>query len=112
VNGDGDLELLLSAYNQHLYAFDKNGYLVDDVRLAGQLIGSPLPLYDEQVKRTDAIVASWNLLAFRLKPGAPISPYGAPDLLDRCRCGSARPARESQIQPDRCCASICSAEMI
>jgi len=80
VNGDGDLELLLSAYNQHLYAFDKNGYLVDDVRLAGQLIGSPLPLYDEQVKRTDAIVASWNLLAFRLKPGAPISPYGAPAL--------------------------------
>jgi len=77
VDGDGDYEVVLSAYNQHLYAFDENGQMVDDVRLAGGLVDSPLPLKDRSTGKTDLLVIGVNLMAFRLRPGPPVSPYGA-----------------------------------
>ncbi len=73
-NGDGRNEVLVTTYGQHAYLFDDEGNLLDDLKLSGCINGSPVIMPDGN----DVIVMTAALLAQRLKPGAPRSPYGAP----------------------------------
>jgi len=75
-DGDGEKEILVSTYAQHLYVFDKDGFLVDDVRLSGAINSSPLSFFDPASNRHDILLMTASMLAFRLRPGFPTSPYG------------------------------------
>ena len=74
-DGDGDYEILVSTYAQHLYAFDETGNIVDDIRLNGIINSSPVVLFDPVYNRHDILVTTASLLAYRLSPSRPVSPY-------------------------------------
>jgi len=76
-DGDGSMEVLVTAYNQHVYLFDHDGKLLDDLRLNGCINGSPMAIVDFNANRTDALVVDASLLAHRIHLSAPRSPYGA-----------------------------------
>ena len=73
-DGDVNMEVLVTAYNQHVYVFDHDGRLLDDVRLSGCINGSPMPIYDASTARTDALVVDSSLLAHRIRFSPPRSP--------------------------------------
>ncbi len=75
VDGDGDSEILLSTYAQHLYAFDETGNLVDDILVNGAINSSPILLFDSANNRYDVLVTTASLLTYRLSPSQPNSPY-------------------------------------
>lgn len=75
-NSDGRWEIYLPTFHQHLYVFDEDGNLADDVRLSGIIPSSAIPIVDPATGRTDVLVATSTLLAYRLRPGEPTSPYG------------------------------------
>jgi hypothetical protein len=75
-DGDGNMEVLVTAYNQHVYVFDHEGRLLDDLRLSGCINGSPMPICDSSTTRTDALVVDASLLAHRIRFSPPRSPYG------------------------------------
>ena len=77
-NQDGVPDILVAAFNQHLYAFDQNGNMVDDVRLCGTASNSPLLIKDGKARRTDVLVTTSALLEYRLRAARAESQYGAP----------------------------------
>jgi hypothetical protein len=76
VDRNGHHEILLPAFNQHLYVFDENGGLADDVRLSGILPSAMTPILDPASGKSDFLVTTTTLLAYRLRPGPARSPYG------------------------------------
>ncbi len=75
VNGDGKTEMLVAAYNQHLYAFDRDGNCVDDVRVAGSVNASPIAIPNEN-GTNDIIIVSTTLQAHRFAPALARPIYG------------------------------------
>ena len=75
-DGDGHREVYLPTFHQHVYAFDDKGSLVDDLRLSGILPSALTPIVDSASGRTDFLVTTTTLLAHRLRPSQPKSPYG------------------------------------
>ena len=73
---DGEFEILVAAYNQHVYVFDQQGNMVDDIRLGGGINAFPMLVRDSRLDRTDVIILTTTLLAHRLRTGPPVSPYG------------------------------------
>jgi outer membrane protein assembly factor BamB len=74
-DGDGDKEIVVPTFAQHVYVFDETGRLVDDVRLNGLANPSAFLLTDPASGRTDVFEATASLLAYRLRPSTPVSPY-------------------------------------
>ena len=74
-NGDNHPHIFVPAFNQHVYAFDDEGQLVDDIRLSGILPSALVPI-DSPSGRPDLLATSTTLLAYRLRPGPAKSPYG------------------------------------
>lgn len=74
---DGEPEIFVPTFHQHVQVFDANGRLRDDLRLSGVMPSALVPLMDSQSDPTDLLVATTTLLAYRLKAGPPKSPYGA-----------------------------------
>ena len=74
--GNGSREIFIPTFHQHVYAFDENGGLTDDVRLSGIMPSALTPILDSPSGRTDLLVTTTTLLAYRLRSGAPKSPYG------------------------------------
>jgi hypothetical protein len=74
VTGDGQAEIVQGLYSQHVRAFDAEGRLVDDLRLNGLVTPTltPLPGADG---RTDFLVMTTALLAYRIGAGPAKSPY-------------------------------------
>ena len=85
-DGDGDMEILCTAYNQHAYLFDHEGRLVDDLRLGGCINGSPIPITDAATHRTDVFVVTAALLAQRIRFSPPRSPYASTPAPDSVSC--------------------------
>lgn len=75
-NGDGRNEIYMPTFHQHVYAFDDEGKLTDDVRLSGLIPAALTPLIEPKTGRADLVVATNTLLGYRLRPGQPKSPYG------------------------------------
>jgi PQQ-like domain/Glycoside hydrolase 123, catalytic domain len=75
-DGDGHSEIFVPTFGQHVYEFDENGALLDDVRLSGVMPSALVPINDSGSGRSDVLVTTCTLLAYRLRPGTPISPYG------------------------------------
>ena len=76
VDGNGHREILLPAFNQHLYVFNESGDLADDIRLSGILPSAVTPILDPSSGQSDYLVTTTTLLAYRLRPGPARSPYG------------------------------------
>jgi hypothetical protein len=76
IDGSGRRQILLPAFNQHLYVFREDGELEDDIRLSGIMPSVPTLLHDTSEHRVDLLVTTTTLLAYRLRPGPPRSPYG------------------------------------
>jgi hypothetical protein len=74
--GDGHREIFIPTFHQHVYAFDELGGLADDVRLSGIMPSALTPIRDASSGRTDLLVTTTTLLAYRLRPGTPKSQYG------------------------------------
>ncbi len=74
--GDGHHKVFLPTFHQHVYVFDENGGLADDIRLSGIMPSSLTPIADPVSGRTDLLVTTTTLLAYRLRPGPPKSQYG------------------------------------
>ena len=74
--GDGHRQILVPTFHQHVYAFDENGRLEDDVRLSGIMPSALTPIVDPATGRKDVLVTTTTLLAYRLVLGMPRSPYG------------------------------------
>ncbi len=68
--------IFLPAFNQHLYAFDEQGAMADDLRLSGTLPSAVTPLPDATSGRIDLLVTTTSLLAYRVRISTPKSPYG------------------------------------
>ncbi len=75
-NGDGRHEIFVPTFHQHVYAFDEEGKLTDDVRLSGIMPATLAPIIDPKTGQNDLVVATNTLLGYRLRPGLPKSPYG------------------------------------
>ena len=73
---DGALEALVTGYQQHARTYSLTGDLKDDIRLNGSINGSPLLIKDAQGRPQGVIVTTVSLLAYYLKPGVTVSPYG------------------------------------
>jgi len=86
VDVDGDMEVLVTTYDQHVYLFDHEGRLADDLRLSGCINGSPMPIADPVTGRTDALVVNASLLAHRIRISPPRSSYGAAPSSDAVTC--------------------------
>ncbi|MBM3290792.1 MAG: hypothetical protein FJY92_11635, partial [Candidatus Hydrogenedentes bacterium] len=68
VNGDGTAEMIVASYNQHVYAFDRSGRCVDDVRVSGTVNASPIGVPNDRGGQ-DVVVVSTTLQAHRFTPG-------------------------------------------
>ncbi len=73
---NGETRILVSTYDQHVYAFDANGCLVDKIRLSGAVNTSPTIIYDPLAGRTDALVSTVALLTHRIRTTSPKATYG------------------------------------
>jgi hypothetical protein len=76
VDESGRRQVFLPAFNQHLYGFDEQGGLADDIRLSGIMPSAVTPIYNPSSGRSDLLVTTTTLLAYRLRPGPTQSPYG------------------------------------
>jgi len=74
--GDGHAEIFVPTFHQHVFALDEEGKLKDDIRLSGIMPSVLVPLTDSAAGRPDLLVTTSTLLAYRLRPGLPRSPYG------------------------------------
>ncbi|NUM52666.1 MAG: DUF4091 domain-containing protein [Candidatus Hydrogenedentes bacterium] len=74
-DGDGDTDLVIAAYNQHVYAFDRGGACIDDVRVAGSVNASPVAVPNSR-GGNDIIVVSTTLQAHRFSPAPARATYG------------------------------------
>lgn len=73
---NGEPEIYVPTFHQHLYVFDKDGRLKDDARLSGILPSALVPVTDAASNRQDLLVTTTTLLAYRLRAALPRSPYG------------------------------------
>jgi hypothetical protein len=73
---DGRLEIFVPTFHQHVYEFDEDGRLKDDIRLSGIIPSAITPITDAATGGRDLLVTTTSLLAYRLRPGPPKSPYG------------------------------------
>ncbi|GMW01378.1 MAG: hypothetical protein AMXMBFR84_25150 [Candidatus Hydrogenedentota bacterium] len=78
VNGDGSLDLLVAAYDQHAYAIDAEGNRIDDIRLSGAINASPIVLPRERTK--DVLFVSATLLAHCFETGPVRLPFAIDDV--------------------------------
>ena len=76
VDESGRRQVFLPAFNQHLYVFDEHGGLADDIRLSGIMPSAVTPIHNSSSGRSDLLVTTTTLLAYRLRPGPARSPYG------------------------------------
>jgi hypothetical protein len=76
LENNGDPQIFIPAFNQHIYAFDANGRLSDDIRLSGILPSGLTPVSQNASANPDLLITTTTLLAYRLQPGPPKSPYG------------------------------------
>lgn len=76
-DGDGRYEVFVPTFHQHVHAFDQFGSLKDDLRLSGIMPSALTGITDHTTKRYDLLVTTTTLLGYRLRAGAPKSPYGA-----------------------------------
>lgn len=76
VDGDGHAEIFVPTFHQRVFAFDENGQLKDDIRLSGVMPSALVPITVTASGRPDLLVTTTTLLAYRLRPGPPKSPYG------------------------------------
>ena len=76
VGRDGHREIFLPTFHQHVLAIDEHGELADDLRLSGIMPSALTPISDPASARADLLVTTTTLLAYRLRPGPPKSPYG------------------------------------
>ena len=74
--GNGRQQIYLPTFHQHVYVFDENGNLYDDLHLSGILPSALTPIVDPATRHPDLLVTSTTLLGYRLRPGPPKSPYG------------------------------------
>jgi len=74
---DGRFEIYVPTFHQHVYAFDPLGALRDDLRLSGIMPSGLAGITDHAARRNDLLVTTTTLLGYRLRAGAPQSPYGA-----------------------------------
>lgn len=75
-DGDGHSEIFVPTFHQRVFAFDEGGKLKDDIRLSGIMPSALVPITDSVSGRPDLLVTTTTLLAYRLRPGPPRSPYG------------------------------------
>lgn len=75
VHGD-HAEIFVPTFHQHVYQFDDEGRLKDDIRLSGIMPAALTPIFDASAGREDLLVGTTTLLAYRLRPGIPRSQYG------------------------------------
>jgi hypothetical protein len=75
-NGDGREEVLVNAYNQRVYLFNAEGYLLDEVRLGGILNASAAAVAESGSRGVDAAVMAGTLMAYRLRHSMPAATYG------------------------------------
>jgi len=75
VNSKGDYKILIATYKHHLYVFNENGHMVDDMRFNGMLNASPTPIKEPDLNTTDVLIVTSTLLAHRVRPDLPKSPY-------------------------------------
>jgi hypothetical protein len=76
VDDDGRAEVLVPTFHQHVYAFDDEGQLKDDVRLSGIMPSALVPIAGVVESKPDLVVTTTTLLGYRLRPGLPKSVYG------------------------------------
>lgn len=76
VDGDGHSEIFVPTFHQRVFAFGEDGRLKDDTRLSGVMPSALVPIVDTASSRPDLLVTTTTLLAYRLRPGPPKSPYG------------------------------------
>ena len=76
IDGDGRSEIFLAAYNQHLYEFNDQGMLLDDLRLEGLINATPVAIQPAGQAHPDLLLVTENKLAYRIRPSVPRSPYG------------------------------------
>ncbi len=80
---DGRSGIFVPTFHQHVYEFGEDGQLKDDIRLSGIMPSALVPITDSASGRKDLLVTTSTLLAYRLRPGPPRSPYGkAPEPLN------------------------------
>ncbi len=75
-DGDGHAEIFVPTFHQRVFTFDEDGQLKDDIRLSGIMPSALVPITDSASGRPDLLVTTTTLLAYRLRPGPPKSPYG------------------------------------
>jgi outer membrane protein assembly factor BamB len=97
-NGDGALDVLVATYDQRLLVFNTEGLLIDEVRLSGAVNASPVLVPGAKAGESDVVVFSNVLLAHRLRPGLPVSPYGAGGEAESAYV-SFRESRDETIAP-------------
>lgn len=73
---DGRLEIFVPTFHQHVLEFDQDGLLKDDIRLSGIMPAAVTPISEPGTTNRDLLVTTTTLLAYRLRPGPPKSPYG------------------------------------
>ena len=76
IDGHGHFGIFVPTFHQHVYQFDENGELKDDIRLEGILPSALAPIAGASNGQPDLLVTSTTLLAYRLRPGPPKSQYG------------------------------------
>jgi len=74
--GQGRFQIFVPTFHQHVYQFNENGELTDDIRLSGIMPSALTPIRG-QAGAQDFLVTTTTLLAYRLRPGTPASQYGA-----------------------------------
>lgn len=74
---DGRYDIYVPTFHQHVYAFDQNGSLKDDLRLSGIMPSALAAIRDSASKRFDLLATTTTLLGYRVRAGLPKSPYGA-----------------------------------
>jgi len=73
--GQGHSQIFVPTFHQHVYQFNENGGLADDIRLSGIMPSALVPIRG-QAGAQDLLVTTTTLLAYRLRPGTPTSQYG------------------------------------
>jgi hypothetical protein len=101
LDGDGAFEIVVATYRHHLYIFDDEGQLKDDLHVPGVMNAPPVPIPVLNSGRTDFLVTTGHLLAYRFALGTPIPLQDSLDEADRLRFAPvsalADPEREGLV---------------
>ena len=72
----GHAGIFVPTFHQHVFEFGPDGSLRDDLRLEGIMPTALVPISEPGGGRTDLLVTTTTLLAYRLRLSPPKSPYG------------------------------------